>query len=281
MACKMKNSIISKIIAGVLILGILIFLLFPFVVMISTSLKDLNEVGVWPPKWIPSKVNWSNYSDVWEGTISLSNAFKNSIIVSLATMLLCTIMGCLGGYAVSRYHFRGKKIFLFLMIMTQMFSAVILVAPMFNIVKSLGLLDTYVALIVPNTAFALPMTTWLLAGYFDGVSESLEEAAMMDGCSRIQAVRKVLVPIMAPGILTSGLFAFIAAWNDLIFVQRFTTKTEMRTLTIALVNYRGAFETYWNKTMAASVISVIPVFILFVMIQKYLVKGLSSGAVKE
>lgn len=277
----MNKKLIGKIITFILILGVLVFMLFPFAVMISTSLKTNAEVRIWPPTWIPETINWENYKDVWSGTVNLKTAFKNSIIVSLATMLLCTVMGCLGAYGVSRYKFKGKKAFMFLMIMTQMFSAVILVAPMFQIVKSLGLLDTYIALIVPNTAFALPMTTWLLTGYFDGVSESLEEAAMMDGCSRVQAIRKVLLPVMAPGILTSGLFAFIAAWNDLIFVQRFTTKTEMRTLTIALVNYRGAFETYWNKTMAASVISVIPVFILFLMVQKYLVKGLSSGAVKE
>lgn len=277
----MKKLKIGKLITILLILGVLVFMLFPFAVMISTSLKSLDEVRVWPPNWIPKAINWENYKDVWGGTVSLKTAFKNSLIVSISTMVLCTIMGCLGAYAVSRFKFKGKKAFMFLMIMTQMFSAVILVAPMFQIVKSLGLLDTYIALIIPNTAFALPMTTWLLTGYFDGVSESLEEAAMMDGCSRVQAIRKILLPVMAPGILTSGLFAFIAAWNDLIFVQRFTTKTEMRTLTIALVNYRGAFETYWNKTMAASVISVIPVFILFLLVQKYLIKGLSSGAVKE
>ncbi|MDO5708280.1 MAG: carbohydrate ABC transporter permease [Andreesenia angusta] len=277
----MNKNLATRTIVFILIIGVLIFMLFPFVVMISTAFKNLNEVSIWPPKWIPEVINWKNFSDVWKGTVDLKTAFKNSIIVSLATMGLCTIMGCLGAYSVSRYNFKGKKAFMFLMIMTQMFSAVILVAPMFQIVKLLGLLDTHISLIIANTAFALPMTTWLLTGYFDGVSESLEEAAMIDGCSRLQAVRKILVPVAAPGILTSGLFSFIMAWNDLIFVQRFTTKVEMRTLTIALVNYRGAFETYWNKTMAASLISVIPVFILFLFVQKYLVKGLSSGAVKE
>lgn len=276
-----KKKLAKKILITAALLAILFFLLFPFVLMVSTSLKAYEDVNLWPPRWIPEKVQWQNFSEIWKGSISLKTAFVNSLIVSLSTMGLCVIIGCLAAYAVSRYNFRGKKIFMFAMIMTQMFSAVILVAPMYQIMKELKLLNTYLALIVPNTAFALPMTIWLLVGYFDSVPQSLEEAALMDGCTKLQAIRKVLVPLLAPGIITSGLFAFIAAWNDLLFAQTFITKPELRTLTIALVNYRGAFETYWHTTMAASVISVVPVFVLFLAIQKYLIKGLSSGAVKE
>ena len=125
------------------------------------------------------------------------------------------------------------------------------------------------------------MTVWLVYGYLDGISINLEEAAMIDGCNRIQAVTKILMPLLAPGIISAGLFAFIVSWNDLIFAQTFITQSELKTIAVALTTYQSLFETYWHKMMAASVISVTPVFILFLFIQKYLVKGLNAGGVKE
>ena len=249
--------------------------------MISTSFKSFTEVTVWPPDWIPDVLRWENYKEVWSGSGNFKQAFTNSLIVSTSTMLICAVLGSLGAYAVSRFEFKGKKSFLFIIIVTQMFSSVTLVGPMYKIVRSLGLLNTHIALIVPNAAFALPMTVWLLYGYLDGISKNLEEAAMIDGCTRLQAVSKVLLPLVAPGIITSALFAFIVSWNDLIFARSFVTKTEFMTLSVSLTNYRSLFETRWHEMMAASVISVVPVFILFLLIQKHLVKGLASGGVKE
>lgn len=261
-----------------IIIGLMII---PFFIMISTSLKSYGEVTAWPPDWIPDVLRWENYKDVWSGDSNFKRAFTNSLIVSTSTMLICIILGSTAAYAVSRFDFRGKKSFLFIIIVTQMFSAVTLVGPMYKIVKNLGLLNTYISLIVPNAAFALPMTVWLLYGYLDGISKNLEEAAMIDGCTRLQAVRKILLPLIAPGIITSGLFAFIVSWNDLIFARSFITKTELMTLSVSLTTYKSLFETHWHGMMAASVISVIPVFILFLLIQKHLVKGLASGGVKE
>ena len=162
-----------------------------------------------------------------------------------------------------------------------MFSAVILIGPMYGVVRDMGLLNTYLSLIIPNTAFSLPMTVWLLYGYLDGISPSLDEAAMLDGCTRTQALIKVLMPVLAPGLITSGLFAFIVTWNDLIFANSFITQTEMRTISLELTSYKSLFETYWHKMMAASLISVVPVLVLFLAIQKSIVKGLAAGGVKE
>lgn len=253
----------------------------PFLIMISTSLKSYSEVTKWPPSWIPDMLRWENYSAVWSGESSIKRALLNSVIVSSSTMGICVLLGSFAAYGVSRFRFRGKKTFLFLIILTQMFSPVVLVGPMYGIMRDLGLLNTYLSMIIPNAAFSLPMTVWLLYGYLDGISSSLEEAAMLDGCTRTQAVTKILMPITAPGLVTSGLFAFIVSWNDLLFSRSFITRPEMRTISVALTSYKSVFETSWHRMMAASVISVVPVFVLFLIIQKHIVKGLASGGVKE
>lgn len=278
---KIKKKIIIKIINTVITAIIIGLMMAPFFIMISVSLKSYEEVTKWPPNWIPEVLRWDNFSAVWNGDGNIKRAFINSIIVSFSTMILCTLLGTFAAYGVSRFRFKGKKIFMFLVLITQMFSPVILIASMYKIMTEFGILNTYLSLIIPNTAFALPMTVWLLYGYLQVISKNLEEAAMIDGCSRLQAVTRILMPILAPGIITAGLFAFITAWNDLLFAQTFITKPEMRTLSVALTSYKSIFQTYWHKMMAASLFSVIPVFILFLLIQKYLVKGLASGGIKE
>lgn len=273
---RMKKGLLS-----LLVLCMILLAITPFFMMLSTSIKSLDMVTQWPPKWIPDQPQWENYLEIWKGESEFKTAFFNSLIVSGSTMLLCIGLGTFAAYAVSRFDFAGRKFFLFVVIITQMFSAVILIGPMYKIVTQLGLLNSYTALIIPNTAFSLPMTVWLLYGYLDGIPLNLEEAARMDGCTRVQAVWKILMPLLAPGMITSGLFAFIVSWNDLLFAQSFITKTEMRTISLALTSYKTLFTTYWHTMMAASTISVAPVFLLFIGIQKYLVKGLSSGGVKE
>lgn len=275
------RALIFKIINTLIVTIVIGLMIAPFFIMVSTSLKSYAEVTKWPPTWFPDVIMWENFSEMWRGEGNIRTAFVNSLIVSISTMLLCTVLGLFAAYSASRFKFAGKKIFLFGVIITQMFSAVILIGPMYGVVRDLGLLNTYLSLIIPNTAFSLPMTVWLLYGYLDGISPSLEEAAMLDGCTRTQAVVKVLMPVLAPGLITSGLFAFIVAWNDLIFANSFITQTEMRTISLELTSYKSLFETYWHKMMAASLISVVPVFILFLAIQKYIVKGLAAGGVKE
>ncbi len=278
---KINKRIIIKIINTLITAMIIGLMIAPFFIMVSNSFKSYEEVTKWPPNWIPEVFRWENFHDVWNGEGNIKRAFINSIIVSFSTMTLSTVLGTFAAYGASRFRFKGKKLFMFLVLITQMFSAVILIAPMYKIITRLGLLNTYTSLIIPNTAFALPMSVWLLYGYIEGISKNLEEAAMIDGCTRLQSVRKIIMPIMAPGIITSALFAFIVSWNDLLFAQTFITKPEMRTLSVALTSYRSIFQTSWHKMMAASLFSVIPVFILFLLIQKYLVKGLTAGGLKE
>lgn len=276
-----KKLKLSKLLKTAILCSAVLLMIIPFFIMISTSFKTYGEVTRWPPSWIPDVFQFENYTEVWTGEGNIRRALVNSIIVSSSTMAICIVLGSFAAYGVSRFNFKGKKVFLFVIILTQMFSPVVLVGPMYQVIRDLGLLNTYLAIIIPNAAFSLPMTVWLLYGYLDGISPSLEEAAMLDGCTRAQAVTKILMPITAPGLVTSGLFAFIVAWNDLVFARSFVTAPEMRTISVALTSYQSVFGTSWHTMMAASVISVVPVFILFLLIQKHLIKGLASGGVKE
>ena len=249
---KMKKSNLIKIINTIITSIIIALMISPIIIMVSVAFKSYEEVTKWPPKFLPEVLNFDNFIAVWSGDSSIKIPFINSLIVSISAMILTVILGVLAAYAVSRFKFKGRKFFLFLVIVTQMFSPVILIGPMYKIMTELNLLNTYLALIIPNTAFCLPMTVWLLYGYFEGVSKELEEAAMVDGCTRFQAISKVLVPVLAPGVITAALFAFIMTWNDLLFAQTFITKVEMRTLSVALTSYKSIFQTYWHKMMAAS-----------------------------
>lgn len=266
-----------------LIAAIVVFLLItPILVMISTSLKTYTDTTMWPPKWIPENIQWKNYYDVTLGEKSILKSFVNSLVVASATSLICISAGSIASYSVTRFNFMGRKVFLFVIIATQMFSAVILVNPMYVTFRELGLLNTRLALILANTASSLPMTVWLVYSYMSAIPSDMEEAAMIDGCSRFQSIYKVLIPIVRPGLITAGLFSFIAAWGDLIYAQSFITRnTNARTLSLALTDFQSLYKTSWETQMAASVISIIPVFIIFVLIQKHLVKGIASGGVKE
>ncbi len=266
-----------------LIASIVVFLLItPILIMISTSLKTYTETTLWPPRWIPDNIQWKNYYDVTLGEKSILKAFSNSLFVATATAFICISVGSIASYSVTRFTFIGRKAFLFIIIATQMFSAVILVNPMYVTFRELGLLNSRISLILANTASSLPMTVWLVYSYMSAIPSDMEEAAMIDGCSRFQSIYKVLIPIVRPGLITAGLFSFIGAWGDLIYAQSFITRnTNARTLSLALTDFQELYKTSWETQMAASVISIIPVFIIFVLIQKHLVKGIASGGVKE
>ncbi len=264
-----------------LILIVLVFLmLFPLAILINSSLQTYEQIISWPPKWFDTPLQWSNYYEVLFGEKSILGPFINSLQISIVTMLLCVIIGLLAAYAVTRFHFVGKNAFMIIIICTQMFTSVILVNPMYIIFKDLGLLDTKLALVISSTASSLPMTVWLLYSYFSQVPLDYEEAYWMDGSSRIKGVFHILMPLTFPGIITAGLFAFIASWGDLIYAKSFILSPELRTISLALTNFRDLYKTSWETQMAAAVITIIPPFIMFMIIQKYLIRGMLSQGVK-
>lgn len=270
----------EKIIRTLFVLALLVILLFPVLITISTSLKTYNQTLSWPPKIFEFPLQWSNYKEVLTGEKSILPAFFNSLQVSIAVMILCILIGSLSAYAVTRFEFKGKKTFLILVIATQMFSAVLLVNPMYVIFRNLGVLNTKLALIIANTASAVPMTTWLLYSYFSQIPIDYEEAAWIDGASRHQGIKDVVLPMAVPGIITAGLFAFIGSWGDIVYAKTFIVSEDLRTIAQALTDYQDLYKVNWELQMAASLVTTIPPFVIFLLIQKQLIKGMTQDGVK-
>lgn len=262
-----------------LIAFILLVLLFPFFVMVSTALKPLEEVYATPPHWIPRSVRWENFSDIWE-KYPLGAYFKNSFIVALGTTLVNMAFCIPAAYAVARLRFRAKSFIMYLILVVQMFSPIIVVISLFKIVARLGLLNTLLSLILTNGVFTLTFSIWLLGGYFRSVPKEIEEAALIDGCSRLGSIVRVLLPVAMPGVVTTVIYTFITAWNEFMFALTFITSMEKRPLTLGLYNFIGRWTVQWHYLMAAALLALLPVVILFFFIERELVRGLAGGAVK-
>lgn len=258
---------------------LLCLFLFPVLVLINSSLLSYNDLISWPPKWFQHFV-WQNYTDVVTGPKSIVRPFINSLQISTATMLLCIFIGLLASYAVTRFNFLGKKFFLLIILITQMFSSVLLISPMYVTFRALNLLDTKLALILSSTATSLPMTVWLLHAYLSQIPMDYEEASWMDGSTRFQGIFHIVLPLAFPGIMTAGLFAFIAAWGDLMFAKTFITSPHLRTISLALTNFRDLYKTTWETQMAASVLTSLPPFLIFLLIQQHLIRGMTQQGIK-
>ena len=258
---------------------VVLFLLFPFFVMISTMLKPGSEVYVSPPYWIPKKVALSNFIKLWTQH-PFAKYFLNSFIIAAGTTTLTTILCVPAAYAVSRFKFYGRKLILYLYLVVQMFSPIIVVIALFKIIARLHLLDTYMGLILVNTVFTLAFVTWMLSGYFKTIPVDIEEAALIDGCSRIQTIIKIMIPIAAPGLVTTTIYSFIASWNEFMFALTLVQSMDKTPLTLGLYNFVGRYTTQWEFLTAAAFLAIIPIIVLFLLIEKELVAGIVGGAVK-
>jgi multiple sugar transport system permease protein len=257
----------------------LFVLLFPIAVMLSTSLKTINDVYRVPPSWIPHPPTLANFHDIWT-QYPMATYMKNSLIIGVGATLLNLVAAIPAGYAVARLRFRGRQGFMLLLLLIQMFSPIVVLIPLFKIMAALHWLDTYWSLIVTNTVFTLAFSIWMLASYFRAIPVEIEEAALVDGCTRIQSILRIAIPVAAPGVVTTIIYVFITAWNEFIFALTFISRTEMRTLTVGLYNFIGRWAVQWHDLMAAALVGIIPVVILFMLIERHLVRGLSLGSVK-
>ena len=254
-------------------------ILFQFFVMLSTSLKPKAEVFHIPPSWIPDTIKWSNYLEMWQ-IAPLARYFLNSIIVACGATILAVGVAMPAAYALARLRFTGRRGFLYLVLVTQMFSPIVIIIGLYRAMAAFGMLNTYQSLIITFAAFNQAFSIWLLTGYFQTIPMEIEEAALIDGCSRIQALRWVLLPLSAPGIVATIIFVFIWAWNEFMIALTFTSTPEMRLLTVGLFRFMGRYEIEWHYLMGASLLATIPVLVLFLIIQKKLVQGLTAGAIK-
>jgi multiple sugar transport system permease protein len=274
-----RRRLIRQFVVVSLLIIVVLVLLFPFLWMVSTALKPPEEVFTPTPRWIPLNPTLQNFVHIL-GETSFPRYFLNSVVVAFITMLLALVVTVFAGYALSRYRFRGKQAFSLWLLVSQMFPPMLLVIPIFVLMLRLGLYNTYTSLIITYGTFALPFSTWMLKAYFDTVPLDLEEAAMVDGCTRLQALARVVLPLAAPGIVTVALFVFILAWQEYMFALTLTRTTDMRTLPVGISLFLGEYRVLWGSLMAGSVVVTAPVILLFSYLQRYIVEGLTLGAVK-
>jgi len=258
---------------------LLLILLFPFFVMLSTMIKAGSEVYSVPPKWIPSHVEWSNFATVWV-QYDLARYFIASLVIALGATVLNTLLCVPAAYAVARLRFPGRKFAMYLLLMIEMFSPVIVIISLFKVVASFHMLDTFGALIMLDALFTLAFNTWMMNGYFKTIPKDIEEAALIDGCNRVQTMTRIMLPISVPGLVTVMIYAFIFAWNEFLFALTFISSKDKMPLTIGLYNFVGQYTTQWQYLTLAAFLALIPVLVLFYVIEKRLVAGLAGGAVK-
>ncbi len=265
---------------ALLMVGVAAFALFPFLVVVGTSLKTLSEVFQSPATLVPRIIVWQNYLDIFV-RIPMARHLVNSLIIATGTTVLNITTAAPAAYAMARIRFRGRGVFGLGILVMQMFSPVIVLIPLFKMMKALNLLDTYGGLILVNTAVTLPFSIWLLAGFFKRIPEELEDAAMIDGLSRTGMLFRIALPLTGPGLATTAIFTFVTAWNEFIFALVLVSRREMQPITMALYSWEKNNVVEWNYLMATAVVATIPTVLLFLLVRRRLTAGLMSGAVKS
>lgn len=275
-----RRSLPFELLRHALLMLLVAALLFPIYVMVKTSFTPFRNILSWPPTWWPEPFTTNNYIEVFTGRYRFGQAYINSTIIAVSSALLAVLLGFSGAYALSRFQFRLRAPLLFMVLATQMFAPVVLIVSLYQIAQQLGALNNLVTVILAQCALAVPITLWLLHGFLQSLPPDLEEAAMIDGCSRLTALRHIILPLAAPGIAMAGIYAFIHAWNQLLFPLVLLTNENLFPITLALTRFAGQNVVYWNLMMAAGVLATLPVALLFSAVQGVFVRGMMAGAVK-
>lgn len=261
----------------VLMIGL--FSLFPTAWMFTTALKRPDETFTSPLRWVDFSPTLDNFVRMW--TIQpFARYFVNSTVVSASTTVIAVVVAILAGYGFSRFRFRGDRFCMFLILITQLFPGVLLVVPYFMVASTWGLFNTYAGLILAYVSFALPFCVWMLKGFFDSIPRELDEAALVDGCSRFGAFLRVVLPGAAPGVGATALFSFFLAWTEFLFALCLTSSQSMFPVTVGIASNIGQYRILWNELMASALLSSLPGIVVFLALERHLVAGLTSGAVK-
>ncbi len=258
---------------------LLVLTAFPFFWMISTSFKSLREIFVFPPYFFPKDFTLANFERLFEQTRFLTY-FKNSVFVSTSAVVLTMTIATAGAYSLTRFKFYGREKIASLILFTYMFAPIMIIIPFYVLIRKIGIANTHLALIMAYTAFCLPFSLWLLRAFFQSIPMALEEAALIDGAGRIRAVIYVILPLALPGIIATSIFTFILAWNDYIFVRILITSDELKTLSVGIADLYNATVIDWGMIMSGGMLITIPVLVFFIFIQRYLIAGWGTGAVK-
>lgn len=273
-ALKKRERRIDRVLTYAPLTLFLIFTLVPFYWMLLFAFRPAGSTSL-----VPWPITFDHFATVWNGS-GFGIYFQNSLFVAGMSLLSSTVIALLGGYALARFRFRGKTLFLVAMLCTQFVPGAMMLIPLFEIFNAVGLTNNLWSLIISDTVFHLPLSLILMAGFIRNVPVELEEAAWVDGCTRIQAFRLVVLPLLKPGIVAVGSFAFISAWNNFLFAIMFMSTQSRFTVPVGLSYLLGEFGADFGALAAGGVVAIIPVVLLFAYVQKFLVQGLSAGAVK-
>jgi len=258
------------------------FMLLPFIDMFLTSLRPLDHLRRTPYQFWSTDMDFSAYSRIWTSVPLLGRYIINSLFISFSVTALTLIFVIPAAYAYARLDFPFKNLSLGLFLSVNMFTGAVLLIPLYRVLRTLGLLNTYWAMIVPGVAFLIPTGIWLLRSYLAAIPKELEEAAYMDGASRFYTLRRVVLPLAVPGLIVVGTATFIAAYaQQFLFAITFNQRSELQPLPAGLFDFVGRQSVIWNEMMAAALVGVLPVMLIFLFLQKYLVAGLTAGAVKQ
>lgn len=273
--------ILGKIGFWFLILVILVYTLFPFYWAIVSSLKSNNEIIRPDPTFWPMEPTLDNYRTIFQND-SFMRALANSAIVSTSVVILSLVFGTLTAYAMARLNFRGRTFFLYTILSMTMFPGIAIIGSLFQLMRQFNAYDTLWGLVVIYMSFALPFTVWVLANFFRAMPPDLEQAALVDGATQMVALRQILIPLAIPGMVTTGLLAFIEAWSEFLYARTFTISEKAKTVQIAISDFTGntQFEVPFGTRMAAAVVVTIPLLIGVMLVQRRIISGMTAGAVK-
>lgn len=262
-----------------ILLSAIFIAIFPAIWMLSTAIKNVTELYDIPPEIIPDAPTMSNFINVL-GNSKMYQAFFNSVIITVCVVGLTLILSVLAGYGLARFRFKGSGVLKVGLLFGQMVPGVVIIIPLYFLFSKIGLLDTHISLIIADLALTIPMGVIMLSSFFAGVPRELEEAAKIDGCTGLSALYYVVLPVAKPGMISVAIYTFIHAWEEFLFALNLTTSGKTRTLPIAISMFSGEFSVDWGSTMAAAAVVALPVLLLFLLCNRYFVKGLSDGAVK-
>ena len=253
----------------------LVILLFPFAIMVSTSFKTLQEVSQIPPTFIPRQPTLENYRDVWN-IIPLAKHFRNSFFLGLGEAFLILALGVPAAYSLARFRYAGRQPYMLFLLMTQMFPAVVIVLGLFRVVATYGLINNLAVVALTGASFSMAFCIWLLTGYFSAIPPEIEEAAMMDGNSRLGAMIRMTLPLSRPGLIAVGIFAFMDGWNEFLFSLTFISNDELFPLTVGLFRFVSRFQIQWHHLMTAAFMATLVVVVLFMLVQNNLTRGMMA-----
>jgi multiple sugar transport system permease protein len=265
------------------IITLIIFavIIFPLYWMVVTSFKKEIEIFQVPPTLFPRVLNTDSYfAQLKHGDFNMFRSFKNSFVISFSAMLISLVLAIPASYGIARFKFRGKRLFILSFLVTQMLPVSVLLTPMFIIFKNVHLLNNQLSAILADATIGIPFSVLILMGYFASIPKELEDASRIDGCNRFSAFLLVFLPIASPGAVVCAVFSFLYGWGDLAYGMTFLQDQVMRPITAGIFNFMGQYGTKWSYLTAFAVVTIIPVVLIFIFMQKYIVSGLTSGAVK-